>query len=57
MVCRDFKEYKRCVRPIKKQCSSGTKLVYDYDGRLRTYILKMEYICNGIKLGAPFHFA
>ncbi len=27
------------------------KLVYDYDGRMRTYVMKMDFICGEAKQG------
>ena len=34
------------MRETNRTCAEGTKLIYAYDGRLRTYLLKMEYICH-----------
>lgn len=45
-ACRDFKKFKECLHPLKKACGKGIDMIYDYDGRLRTYLLKMEYICS-----------
>jgi len=48
---RDFKKFKECLHPLKQACGMGIDMIYDYDGRLRTYLLKMEYICSYARPG------
>jgi len=45
-VYRTYREYKLCVRPIKKACRRGVQLVYDHQSALRLYRLKMDFICS-----------
>ena len=48
---RDYKKFKECIHPLKQACGKGIDMIYDYDGRLRTYLLKMEYICSYARPG------
>ena len=48
---RGFRQYRQCVRPIKHTCPLGTDVMYGYDSRLRTYLLKLDFICRVHKTG------
>ena len=41
----------RCLGPIEEKCKEGMDTLLSYDGGLRTYLLKMEYICGDAKNG------
>ena len=41
----------RCLGPIEEKCKEGMETLLSYDGGLRTYLLKMEYICADAKNG------
>ncbi len=49
--CRQYRGYMRCLGPIEENCSEGIDTMLSYDGGLRTYLLKMDYICNEVKEG------
>ena len=48
---RQYRDYKQCIRPLMSGCRKGVQKVLDYDGRLRTYTMKMDYICKDAKTG------
>ena len=48
---RDYRLYMRCLGPIEEKCKEGMDTLLSYDGGLRTYLLKMEYICGDAKNG------
>ena len=41
----------RCLGPIEEKCAEGIETLLSYDGGLRTYLLKMQYICGEAKDG------
>ena len=45
------------MEPIKEKCSEGIKLVRDMDGEVRTYLMKMNFICNKDHRGNYAHIA
>ena len=46
---RSFTRYQACFDDIRQSCPEGVKNILDYNADLRSYMLKMDYICNGHK--------
>ncbi len=51
LLFRDLSSYERCVQPIRESCPEGTEILFSFDGPLRTYLLKMKYLCEKAKEG------
>ncbi|ELU10939.1 hypothetical protein CAPTEDRAFT_222507 [Capitella teleta] len=45
-ACDAYDAFRRCVRPIRKSCPHGVRLIYDSEGPIRTYMYKMQYVCS-----------
>jgi hypothetical protein len=45
-ACSEFDAYEECLAPIQDNCPEGLQLIKDYDGKSRTYMLKLQYICQ-----------
>lgn len=42
---RDYDDYEKCVGSLIQTCPIGTRMVYEFDSRLRTYVMKLRHIC------------
>ena len=47
----DYREYRHCTRETRAECKRGVELMYEQDGKLRSMMLKLEYICKESKAG------
>ena len=51
VLFRGYRTYTTCLGAIEESCKEGIDTLFSYDGGLRTYLLKLDYICNDAKDG------
>ena len=51
IFCSGLRKYRTCIKPVKQECKEGVEQLYEQNGTLRIYLLKMDYICREEKEG------